>query len=214
MSALLIVGALAGYVAAGFVGGAIPTNAHWRPPAHGIVIYVETNGVHTDLVLPVSAAGVDWRNLVKPSDIADPRYAAYDHVAFGWGDKRFFLETPTWADVRPGPVIGAALGLDGTVMHVEHLPAPSPSPDVRPILLRPDEYRRLADFIRASFAQLPPGERPEIFHGYDDYDAFYSASGRYDALMTCNAWTGSALRHAGVRVGAWTPFAPTVMEWF
>ncbi|MGN6620866.1 MAG: DUF2459 domain-containing protein, partial [Sphingomonas sp.] len=92
--------------------------------------------------------------------------------------------------------------------------APSNTPQARAIVLRPAEYRRLAAFIRASFATAPAGERPEIFRGYGDYDAFYSASGRYDALMTCNAWTGMALRRAGVRVGVWTPFATTVMGWF
>src|SRR3546814_8906541 len=43
---------ITGYWAAGLIGGAIPAHAGWRPPAQGITIYVETNGVHTDLVLP------------------------------------------------------------------------------------------------------------------------------------------------------------------
>jgi uncharacterized protein (TIGR02117 family) len=202
------------YLAAGYVGGAIPVNADWRPPDHGILIYLETNGVHTDLIVPVSAGGIDWRGLIRPEDIADPRYAAFDHLAIGWGDRRFYLETPTWADLRPGPVFEAAIGSDRTLMHVEHLPAPSPGPDVRPILLRPAEYRRLAAFIRASFAPAAPGRRPQVFRGYDVHDAFYTASGQYESVTTCNAWTGAALRHAGVRVGAWTPFAMTVMGWF
>lgn len=205
---------LLGYGAAGLIGGSIPANPGWRPPARGVTIYVESNGVHTDLVVPVSAAGVDWRDLVRPEDIADPRYAGYDHLAIGWGDAQFYLETPTWADVRPTTVLRAALGSDRTLVHVEHLPEPAIGRDVRPIVLREAEYRRLAAFIRASFAAVPPGERPGIFRGYGAYDAFYSGSGRYDALMTCNAWTGAALRAAGVRVGRWTPFAMTVMGWF
>jgi len=202
------------YGAAGLVGGMIPANPNWHPPERGVTIYVETNGVHTDLIVPVVAAGVDWRDIARPGDIADPRYAAYDHLAIGWGEARFYLETPTWADVRPLPVLRAALGSDRTLVHVEHLPAPEPGPDVRPIVLREAEYRRLARFIRASFAAAAPGARPAIFPGYGAYDAFYSASGRYDAVMTCNEWTGAALRAAGVRVGAWTPFAVTVMGWF
>lgn len=209
----LVVLALA-YGTAGLIGGAIPANAGWRPPARGVTIYVETNGVHTDLVLPVAAEGIDWRDLVRPGDISDPRYADYDHLAFGWGEARFYLETPTWADVRPGTVLRAAIGSDRTLVHVEHIPAPAAGPDARSIVLRPDEYRRLAAFIRASFAHVPPGTRPKIFPGYANYDAFYSGFGRYDALMTCNAWTGAALRAAGVRVGIWTPFAVTVMGWY
>ena len=202
------------YGAAGLVGGSIPANPGWRPPAAGVTIYVETNGVHTDLVVPVAAAGVDWSALARAEDIADPRFAAYDHLAIGWGEARFYLETPTWADVRPGTVLRAALGSDRTLVHVEHIPAPEVGPEARRIVLRPEEYRRLAAFIRASFAPAPPGARPSVFRGYGDYDAFYSGTGRYDAVMTCNAWTGAALRTAGVRVGLWTPFAVTVMGWF
>jgi uncharacterized protein (TIGR02117 family) len=214
-NALLALAALiVGYGAAGLVGGAIPANAGWRPPAAGVTIFVETNGVHTDLVLPVAAAGVDWRDLVRPEDIADPRYAGYDHLAFGWGEAKFYLETPTWADVRPGTVLRAALGSDHTLVHVEHIPAPETGSEARRIVLRPEEYRRLGAFIRASFAPARPGARPRVFRGYGDYDAFYSGTGRYDAVMTCNAWTGAALRAAGVRVGLWTPFAVTVRGWF
>jgi len=202
------------YLAAGLIGGSIPANGAWRPPTRGITIYVETNGVHTDLVIPVSAAGVDWRDMIRPGDIKDPRYADYDHLAVGWGEARFYLETPTWADVRPMTVLNAAWGSDRTLVHVEHIPAPAIGRDVRPIVLRESEYWRLAAFIRASFAPGQTGARAKIFHGYGDYDAFYSGSGRYDALMTCNAWTGAALRTAGVRIGAWTPFAVTVMGWF
>lgn len=214
-NALLALAALiVGYGAAGLVGGAIPANAGWRPPAAGVTIFVETNGVHTDLVLPVAAAGIDWRDLVRPDDIADPRYAGYDHLAFGWGEAKFYLETPTWADVRPGTVLRAALGSDHTLVHVEHIPAPETGSEARRIVLRPEEYRRLAAFIRTSFAPGRPGARPRVFRGYGDYDAFYSGTGRYDAVMTCNAWTGAALRAAGVRIGVWTPFAVTVMGWF
>ena len=35
-------------------------NDDWAPPTHGIEVGVLSNGVHTDLVFPVRAAGVDW----------------------------------------------------------------------------------------------------------------------------------------------------------
>ncbi|WP_374943515.1 TIGR02117 family protein [Sphingomonas sp.] len=207
--AAAIVLLVAGYAAAGLVGGAIPLNAGWRAPAQGVTIYVESNGVHTGLILPKVAAGVDWRPLVPARDLADPRYAAFDHVAFGWGERAFFLETQTWADVKPRTILAAAVGSEATLIHVEHLPRPEPAADVRAIVLRPEEYRRLAAYIAASFA--PHGAH---HRGYAGYDTFYDARGHYDAIRTCNTWTGQALRTAGVRVGAWTPFPVTVMGWF
>lgn len=199
-----------GYGAAGMVGGAIPTNADWTAPADGVRILVEGNGVHTDLVLPKVAAGVDWRDLLPGKDLADPRYAGFDHVAIGWGERTFYLETPTWADVKPLTVLAAALGSDRTVLHVEHIRMPAAADDARVIVLRPVEYRRLAAFVRASFAASPAWHRT----GYGRNDAFYAARGRYSAVMTCNAWTGDALRASGVRIGAWTPFPVTVLGWF
>lgn len=201
---------LVSYGAAGMVGGAIPTNRDWRAPTRGITIYVESNGVHTALILPKVAGDIDWRGLADPRDLRDPRYAGYDHVAIGWGERRFFLATPTWWDVRPATIIVASIGSDETLLHVEHIPAPAVlDGDVRRLVLSADEYARLAAFIRSSLE--PSGKR---FPGYFDNDAFYAARGRYDAVRTCNDWTGDALRYAGVRIGAWTPFAVTVMGWF
>ncbi|MEO9132819.1 MAG: TIGR02117 family protein [Sphingomonas sp.] len=205
------------YGAAGMAGGAIPSNADWKAPQSGVRIYVESNGIHTGLVLPVTAAGVDWRDLLRPEDVRDPRYATYNHVSIGWGERTFYLETPTWGDVRLKTVTAAAIGSDRTVMHVGHVPEPhvvaGDEADIRAITLRPEEYRRLADFIHASF-KAEGEERPVHQYGYDVYDSFYDARGHYSAITTCNAWTGDALRHAGVRVGAWTPFPVTVLGWF
>ena len=204
-----VVALAAAYLVAGLIGGAMPSNAGWREPAQGIRIAVSSNGVHTGLIVPVVAAGVDWRDLIRPEHLRDPRYAGYPAVEIGWGERGFYLETPTWADVRPATVLAAAIGSDRTVMHVDHLPFPAPGPDTRVITLRPEEYRRLATFIRASF-----GASGWHRFGYFTADAFYDGRGHYSAIRTCNTWTGDALRQAGVRIGAWTPFAVSVMQWF
>jgi uncharacterized protein (TIGR02117 family) len=198
---------VAGYALAAVAGGAIPVNSGWQQATAGVRIYVIDNGVHTDLVLPVAAEGVDWRDLVKPEDLADPAQAAHSHIAFGWGDRDFYLNTPSWSQVSPVRVGKAMAGMGSTVLHVAHIPAPGVGPHMRTILLSPDEYRRLAAFIRGTFAEGPS------VHGYSGHDAFYPAKGGYSALRTCNQWTGSALREAGVKMGWWTPFTFSVMRW-
>ena len=199
----------AGYGAAGLIGGAIPANPAWREPAAGVRIFVESNGVHTALTVPKVAGGIDWRRLLRPDQLRDPRYAGYGYASFGWGEAHFYRETPTWADVRPATVLRAGLGSDDVLVHVAHVPRPVPGSDVRAVVLTLAEYRRLAGFIDASFAQ-----RPAHDFGYAANDVFYTARGHYDAVHDCNAWTGDALRQAGVRVGAWTPFAGSVLRWF
>ena len=204
----IVAGLVVLYLLAGLIGGAIPANRDWRPPAAGITVFVETNGVHTGFVVPKYADGVDWRPLARPEHLRDPRYAAYDHLAIGWGERAFYLGTPTWWDVKPATVLAAAIGSRDTLVHVDHVPRPVPSGDVRAITLTPDQYRRLAAHIAESVA---PNARS--VPGYGDYDAFYEGTGRYSAVTTCNAWTGAGLRRAGVRTGAWTPLAATVMWW-
>ncbi|MCW3847246.1 TIGR02117 family protein [Sphingomonas sp. LB-2] len=200
-------GIIVGYALAALAGGAIPVNSGWTQPGSGVRIYVIDNGVHTDLVLPMVAQGVDWRDLVKPGDLADPKQAGHPYLSFGWGDRDFYLNTPSWSQVSPVRVASALAGMGRTVLHVAHLPAPEAGPHMRSVILRPDEYRRLAAYVRGTF-----GDGPSV-HGYGNNDAFYEAKGGYSAIRTCNQWTGGALREAGVKMGWWTPFPFAVMIW-
>ncbi len=200
------------YLAAAVIGSAIPGNWGRTAPAKGVRIFVADNGVHTDLILPVSAAGVDWGKLVRAEDISEPRYAVAGYRAFGWGDRKFYLETPEWSAMKPATMAGALFGSGGTVLHVAHMGEPMPGPGVRQVMLTPSEYRRLAGFVRDSFALGADG-RPVAIPGYGRADVFYEARGGYSAVRTCNDWTGRALRTAGVRTGLWTPFPFGVMLW-
>ncbi|TIW01591.1 MAG: DUF2459 domain-containing protein, partial [Mesorhizobium sp.] len=48
-----------------------------------------------------------------PMDASDARY-----IVFGWGGRAFYLETPTWSQLKAAPVL-KALTLDASVMHVD-----------------------------------------------------------------------------------------------
>lgn len=188
-------------------GSLIPANRAARPPERGVVIHVYSNGVHTGIVLPAVNALHDWRGRVRAADLADPRRAGR-WLIFGWGERDFYLATPRWRDVDPLVLARAAIGSDRTLIHVDHLRALWQGPDLRPVVLSPDQYRALAAAIDRDFAPGP------ALPGYGPDDAFYPARGRYDAIMTCNEWTGAKLRRIGVRIGLWTPTAWSVMRWF
>lgn len=188
-------------------GSAIPANHVGNPPPRGVTIHVYTNGVHTGLVLPTVNALHDWRSRVPASDLADPRRAG-QWLLFGWGQRDFYLNTPTWDRVDPTTVIRAILGSDRTLMHVDHLRQLWRGPDLRSVVLTPEQYRALVAAIDADFA---PGE---AIAGYGADDVFYPGRGRYSGIRTCNEWTGGKLRGVGVRVGMWTPLSWSVMRWF
>jgi uncharacterized protein (TIGR02117 family) len=192
--------------------GLIPANAGWRQADSGITIFVRSNGVHTWIMMPKVADSIDWRPYAPPEHLADPRWGNASHLAIGYGNREFYLNTPTWGDLTLSTAFAAAFGNGPTLLHVEHVHAPQPDEHQRPIVLRPDEYRRLAEFIRARFQLDGKGRTmPVLGRGYGASDMFYDANGGYSFVMTCNEWTGRALRAAGIRTGLWTPLEQSIM---
>ena len=191
------------YLVAALLGAIVPVNASWREPAQGITIYIADNGVHADLVLPAIAEGLDWRPLVPRADFANVPVDA-QWIAFGAGERRVYLETPTWADLS---LKTAAVALTGgeRVMHVEWVHNPAYS--AREVRLTPEQYRRLWASIRAGFRLDEMGKPIRIDHpGYGPRDAFYEGVGKANAIHTCNQWAAGRLRLAGVKTPLWSPF--------
>jgi uncharacterized protein (TIGR02117 family) len=200
------------YLLAAVVLGAVPANVAFHQPAQGITIFIRSNGVHTWIVMPNVSAEMDWRPYAQPHHLRDPRWGNADHVAIGYGNREFYLNTPTWGDLSVRTAALALFGSGPTLLHVEHVHQPRPEPDQRPIRISSDQYRRLAGYIQRRF-RLDPGGRPMPLpgRGYGPNDMFYAANGGYSFVMTCNEWTGRALRSAGVRTGLWTPFEQSIM---
>ena len=215
--AILIAGPLVPvtlFLLAAWIGSSIPRNADWREPQDGIRIMVESNGVHTGIVMPVVSSEKDWRDTFPSA--GQPRAAdgwMPTHVAIGWGEKEVFLNVPTWGDLEARTVLRIiAQGGDG-LMRVGHYVNPRTSPHHRELVLRPQEYRLLVSQIEAA---LPPVAAGETRYSYDSYEVGarnYDANGRYTVSNTCNQWVGDVLARSGVRMGYWTPFAGGVMKW-
>lgn len=204
---LLIAVMAQGYWVAGWIGAALEAPGAEARAASGIAVFVEDNGIHTGIVLPKRLLTPRLAARFAAADLSDPRYGRHDWLAIGWGDRAFYIDTPSWRDLSLTTVAAAAIGSDATVLHVEHVPPPVAGGRVRRVLLRPDQAERLIAFIDATL-----GEGHAV-PGYDAWDAFYSARGHYSAIRTCNGWTGEALAAAGVPMGRWTPFSGTVMWW-
>lgn len=199
------------YFAAALAGGLVPANRGWDQPEQGVKIFIRSNGVHTWVMVPTVAAGIDWRPLAPAAHIRDPRYAG-DYIAIGYGNREFYLNTPTWSDLSPRTALAAAFGSGPALVHVEHAWYPEALPHQRPILLSEDAYRKLAARLRESFAFDAQGQtQPLIGRGYGPADIFYEANGHYNDYRTCNEWTGEVLRAAGVRTGVWTPLSQSIM---
>lgn len=203
-------------VTAVVVGADLPRNAHWVEPRQGVLVYVRSNGVHVDLVLP-SNAPYDWLHFLSLPYCEQQRLHHVDDcfspgwLAFGWGQREFYTETPTWADIKLRNLIRVVVG-GAAVVRVEPLNQPPFPPSVHTLALDPASYHLLAQFLRDSFAlgaDALPIPLEQTGHGTDG--VFFEATGRYHLIRTSNQWAADALGAAGVRVGLWTPFAQTLM---
>lgn len=203
---LICLGATAFYLLIALIFSLIPYNLHFRPcEKDAVEIYVKTNGVHTDLVLPVKHELKDWSAFINPA-LTPSGDTSFQFVAFGWGDKGFYLHTPTWADLTVSTALKAAFYLGSSAMHVSFYRRIHESGSCRRICIRPEEYQRLIEFIQNDFQKfdglpiLIPG------YSYTGCDLFFEAHGTYGMFHTCNSWTNRALKHAGLKACLWTPF--------
>lgn len=173
-------------------------------PAATRHILLLKNPIHTDIAIPVDdAVRQRFHFLVDagiPADSPEVRY-----IVFGWGGRAFYLETPTWSELKAVPVM-KALTLDASVMHVDVAgDIVEPHPDVAGFDIGEDRFAALLDFIAASFRQGPGGPIVIENEAYSRFDRFYEANGHFNALVGCNTWTAAALRTAGLRTGWWNP---------
>jgi uncharacterized protein (TIGR02117 family) len=169
-----------------------------------IPIYILTDGVHTDIVLPSGNAIIDWRKLINTSNDTTMRF-----VAFGWGDKNFYINTPTWTQLKFSTAFKAVFGLSTSAIHTAFYKGLRPGPYCKMIELNNVQYRRLVDFIRSSFKIDGASNfihiKTNVAYGYND--AFFDANGRYSLFYTCNTWANNALKSCGQRACLWTIFA-------
>ena len=206
---LLVIGL---YFLAAFAGSSIPVNSDWREPDQGIPVFVETNGVHVSLIVPMSAAGEDLSDIIRPEHLSDSNLYG-THAMIGWGHGRVYRNARTWGDVKSGDIASAIIGSDETTLHIYHIIDPRPAPHRKRFLVSQQAYKSIIASIRSTFRLTADGQS-KAYPAYGANNLFYDSVGHYSAYTTCNEWTGVVLRKAGVRMGIWTPMPGGVMRWF
>lgn len=198
------------FVLIAFYGEAIPTGDIPTDGDH--YIYVRSNGIHTELILPTDNGTVDWTETIAPEDFGEN--ISLDYVVFGWGDKGFYMNTPEWSDLTAKTATSALLVPSSTAMHVGFEPRPEENDDCVKIHVSKKQYRKIVEYIDNSFLHkddkvlLIPGK------GYGPNDNFYEANNSYHLFRTCNTWTSNALKEAGIRTSVLAVFPNGVMSHF
>ena len=201
---LYVIGFFTVYVVAAFVVPLITVKRE-ALTTEDVEIFILTNGVHTDIVVPVKSEFKDWTKHIEYAGVADE---SYKYLAMGWGDKGFYLETPEWADLKASVAFKAAFGLSTTAMHTTFYKSMTVGESCKSMMLSKTQYARLIDYIEGSFEKDGNSKFKKIVTNanYGTTDAFYEANGAYSLFKTCNTWANSALKSCGQKCCLWTPF--------
>jgi uncharacterized protein (TIGR02117 family) len=190
----------------------IPVNNSFVQPSEGIDVFIKTNGVHTDIVVPVKTDIIDWRTKIYTFHFKPAKYE-FQYIAFGWGDKGFYLYTPTWADLKYSTAFKALFWLSTSAMHVTYYNhVPSVNEQTRKITISAEQYKNFVKYISSSFLSVNNEFVPINCCHYDGVnDNFYEARGTYNLFRTCNGWSNEGLKKAGVKTALWAPFDKSVL---
>ena len=178
-----------------------------------VEIFILTNGVHTDIVMPTKNDQIDWSKQIQfqNTKAAD---STYKYIAMGWGDKGFYLETPEWSDLKASVAFKAATGLSTTAIHATYYKQMKLGNDCKSMMISKDQYNRLIAYITDSFQKDPSGNFLPIKTdaNYGKTDAFYEANGSYSLFHTCNTWANSGLKSCGQKCCFWTPMDSAIFS--
>ena len=202
------------YLVVALMGALIPVGGSDTSSDKTREILIRSNGIHLEIVLKDGELG-PLRDDINP---AIPAVWA-DYWAFGWGERDFFLNTPTWADFDLWTGVNSILWQDDVLLRVQPVGGRPTGPQVRELAVTEEEYDAVVGFIRSSIRWTDDGKIVPVFdaepqpHGsaYDPSGIFIEARGTYSMFYTCNEWVNDGLKHAGIGGALWSPFPQGVM---
>jgi uncharacterized protein (TIGR02117 family) len=204
--------AILGYVVVATLLSKI-TVAEERNTPNEVAIYILTNVVHTDIVVPSRTSQMDWTIYIKPEH-TEAATNEYPYLALGWGDKGFYLNTPTLADLKFSTAFKAATGFSTSAMHATYYYGMTESENCIKIIISKKQYERLVKYLKNSFEITKNGSFNYIntTNNYNTTDAFYEAKGSYSIFKTCNSWANSGLKFSGQKATFWTATDTSIFE--
>ena len=173
-------------------------------------ILVLSGPIHTDIAIPLDDMTRSAFSFLDATGVPVEHPQAR-WLIVGWGGRAFYLETPTWADLKPLPVL-RALTIDSSVLHVDVAGHDLASqPGVAAFDVDQKNFAKLIAFVAGSFAAETGAVVAIPGAAYGPHDRFFEARGLFNILFGCNTWTAGALRAAGVRSGMWTPLPQSLV---
>ncbi len=131
----------------------------------------------------------------------------FSYISIGWGDKGFYLDTPTWAELKLSTALIAGFGLGNAALHITYYDDIAEDDLTYKIKISKKQYNSIIDTIKNSLQYKD--EKPiniKTTSQYGENDAFYEAIGSYSVFHTCNTWTNNTLKEANLPSSKWLVF--------
>lgn len=201
------------YLVVALYGVAIPVGEIHKEG--DIDIYVRSNGIHTDLCMPVHNSIINWNTFIPTEPYGES--GIHEFIAIGWGDKGFFLDTPTWADLKVSTALNAAFLPSAAAMHVMYCTEPKKRMNDDgytriKVHLSKKQYKLLVRYVKSTFRKSKGKVDLIANKGYSEADNFYEANDSYHMYRTCNIWTNDALKAANIRTGLFALFPNGILN--
>lgn len=188
------------------VGMSIQINKHLEKSNEGVKMYIRTDGIHTDFLFPVKTEIVDWTSHFPVEDLREGLGDHFNYLAIGWGDQGFFLNTPTWAELKISTAFDALFYRGKSAMHVVYQEKPIENRYCIALVISKKEYASLKKYV-LNVLKKDKANRGNVIpmRGYWGNDAFYEANGKYSLFSTCNSFINGGLKSANLPACLWTP---------
>ncbi|CAA6802806.1 MAG: Unknown protein [uncultured Sulfurovum sp.] len=162
-------------------------------------IHILYNEMHSDIVFNIQDLNI--------SNFPHFENKKTGYLAFGWGDKETYLNTPNIANLKISTSLKALFMNTSALMHVSYMPNIDYFKNLKTIKLSLEQHQHLKVSILKSF-----NFRGKIYKGYEREDIFYTANASYNLINTCNTWSGDRLRELNISMPYWTPFSWSVVN--
>ena len=191
--------------------GLLPANRHFEETPDGIEIFVYSDSAHSEIVFPCVTPQLNWKTIFNKK-FFPAESLQHSHIGIGWGERDFFIETPTWEDIKISTTIRAMFWPTRSAIKATYQPKPVAGPCVRSVKISKQQYQKL---IAYALNNLRGKENLQQIKGasHGANSRFFESRGKYHMFWTCNAWVGQGLKQAEIRVGQYTPLPKTVFWW-
>ncbi len=174
-------------------------------------ICISDTGIHSNIIVPTTNKIFDWHSYLSVDKIGIDNVRDYNYLSFGWGDRDFYMSTPSVADWRFSTTFAALFISTPSVIYVKGYKSIPAYAQVKCIKISQTDYLQLIRFIRSTFKQNTKGQNIRVGNGHTNNAGFYAAIGNYSVLNNCNYWTGRALRKANVNTPLWDGLSTAIM---